>query len=55
MTIIVCSLAELSPQIAKHAPDRIISLLSPSDAFPMRPDFGLDRHLHVAVDDIIEQ
>lgn len=55
MTIIVCSLAELAPQIAEHEPDRIISLLSPSDAFPMRPDYGLDRHLHVAVDDIIEQ
>ncbi len=54
MAIWISSLA-LAPKLAvRHNPARIISLLSPYDAFPTFPGYGADRHLKVPIHDIAE-
>jgi predicted protein tyrosine phosphatase len=54
MAIWVSSLA-LAPKLAaRHKPSRIISLLSPYDAFPVFTGYGADRHLQVAIHDIAQ-
>jgi predicted protein tyrosine phosphatase len=54
MAIWISSLA-LAPKLAeRHKPGRIISLLSPYDAFPVFAGYGADRHLQVPVHDIAQ-
>jgi predicted protein tyrosine phosphatase len=54
MTIWICSLAA-APQLAeKLKPSRVVSLLSPYDAFPEFRGLGKDLHLQVAIHDITE-
>lgn len=54
MAIWISSLALAPKLVAAHNPSRIISLLSPYDAFPTFRGYGEDRHLRVAVHDIAE-
>lgn len=54
MAIWISSLAE-APRLAReHKPERIVSLLSPYDTFPVFDGHARDRHLQVAVHDIAE-
>jgi predicted protein tyrosine phosphatase len=54
MSIWISSL-ELAPKLAdQHKPGLIVSLLSPYDAFPEFPTHGEERHLRVAIHDIVE-
>jgi predicted protein tyrosine phosphatase len=54
MTIWICSLAA-APQMAERLkPSRVVSLLSPYDAFPVFKGMGADLHLQVAIHDITQ-
>jgi predicted protein tyrosine phosphatase len=54
MTIWISSLASAPALARQHRPALIVSLLSPWDAFPEFDDHAADRHLRVAVHDIVE-
>jgi predicted protein tyrosine phosphatase len=54
MAIWVSSLERAPGLAARHKPARIISLLSPYDAFPVFAGYGPDRHLQVPVHDIAQ-
>ncbi|MEZ5939095.1 MAG: protein-tyrosine phosphatase family protein [Hyphomonadaceae bacterium] len=53
MAIWISSLARAPELARKHKPARIVSLLSPYDDFPRFPGISADRHLCVAVHDIV--
>lgn len=54
MTIWICSLAAAPELAQKLKPSRVVSLLSPYDAFPEFTGLGKDLHLHVAIHDITQ-
>lgn len=54
MSIWICSL-DAAPQLVRRLkPARVVSLLSPYDAFPAFEGFGPDLHLQVPIHDIVE-
>ena len=54
MAIWISSLALAPSLVQSHRPSRVVSLLSPYDDFPAFADIGPDRHLKVAIHDIVE-
>ena len=54
MAIWISSLAAAPALVQKHKPERIVSLLSPYDSFPVFDGHADDRHLRVAIHDIAD-
>jgi predicted protein tyrosine phosphatase len=54
MTIWISSLADAPDLARKLRPSRVVSLLSPYDAFPTFADLGPDLHLQVPIHDIVD-
>lgn len=54
MSIWISSLALAPGLAARYKPALVVSLLSPYDIFPTFKDIGPDRHLQVAVHDIVD-
>ncbi len=52
MTIVVCPLSRVAEMVARHAPDRVVSVLDPGFAFPMLGVAYRGRHLHLRFHDI---
>ncbi len=54
MAIWISSLAEAPRLVREHKPERIVSLLSPYDDFPVFDGHARDLHLQVAIHDIAD-
>lgn len=54
MAIWISSLAEAPDMARRLRPSRVVSLLSPYDIFPEFDGIGPDRHLQVAIHDIVQ-
>lgn len=54
MAIWISSLAQAPRLVREHKPERIVSLLSPYDEFPVFDGVSSDEHLQVAIHDIAE-
>lgn len=54
MTIVVCPLSQVEHIVAERAPSHMITLLDPSHVVETPKAIGVDRHLRLGVNDIVE-